>query len=97
MQGSRKKRLLNQIIELGENVLQYEESIQYLRQNKPEFQDIKVHEELVKELEAKPISWLSKVQNSNNQPKIESLGKEEVKAQEISKISQKDSKPNVSN
>lgn len=34
---SKKKRLLNQIMELGENVLQYEESIQYLKQNKPDF------------------------------------------------------------
>jgi hypothetical protein len=34
---SNKKRLLNQIIELGENVLQYEESIQYLKQNNPDF------------------------------------------------------------
>ena len=57
---SKKKRLLNQIIELGENVLQYEESIHYLKQTNPDFQDIKVHEELVKELEAKPMSWISK-------------------------------------
>jgi len=57
---SKKKRLLNQIIELGENVLQYEESIHYLKQTNPDFQDIKVHEELVKELETKPVSWITK-------------------------------------
>jgi hypothetical protein len=54
-------------MELSENVLEYEESITYLKHNKPDFQDIKVHEELVKELHSKPLSWISK-----NEPKIDS-------------------------
>ena len=54
-------------MELSENVLEYEESITYLKHNKPDFQDIKVHEELVKELHSKPLSWISK-----SEPKIDS-------------------------
>ena len=30
--------------------MEYEESIHYLKQTNPDFQDIKVHDELVKEL-----------------------------------------------
>lgn len=56
---SRKRRVLNEVRELSENVLEYVESICYLRQHKPDFEEIKVHEELVKELEDKPISCFS--------------------------------------
>jgi hypothetical protein len=34
---SRKKRMLNQVQELSENVLEYQESIEYLRLNKTDF------------------------------------------------------------
>ena len=57
---TRKKRLLNEMRTLSENVLEYEESIQYLREVKPDFKELQVHEELTQELAQKPLSWLSR-------------------------------------
>lgn len=57
---TRKKRLLNEMRTLSENVLEYEESIQYLREVKPDFKELQVHEELIQELAQKPLSWLSR-------------------------------------
>ena len=55
-----KKRLLNEMRALSENVLEYEESIQYLREMKPDYKELQVHEELIQELAHKPLSWLSR-------------------------------------
>lgn len=57
---TRKKRLLNEMRSLSENVLEYEESIQYLREIKPDYKELQVHEELIHELAQKPLSWLSR-------------------------------------
>ena len=57
---TRKKRLLNEMRTLSENVLEYEESIQYLREVKPDYKELQVHEELTQELAQKPLSWLSR-------------------------------------
>ena len=57
---TRKKRLLNEMRTLSENVLEYEESIQYLREVKPDYKELQVHEELTQELSQKPLSWLSR-------------------------------------
>ena len=63
---TRKKRLLNEMRTLSENVLEYEESIQYLREVKPDFKELQVHEELTQELAQKPLSWLSRKERDDD-------------------------------
>jgi hypothetical protein len=52
--------LLNEVKEQCANVLEYQESIEFLRHNKEGYEDIKVHEQLVEEINSRPLSWISR-------------------------------------
>ena len=58
-------------------MVEYEESIQYLRETKgPDFKELQVHEELVQELEAKPYSWLSRNDIETSKKRIDFTAEE---------------------
>lgn len=58
--SGRKQRLLNEVKEQCQNVLEYEESIDFMRKTNPDFQEIRIHDLLQEEIKGRPFSWITR-------------------------------------
>ncbi|CDW81766.1 UNKNOWN [Stylonychia lemnae] len=60
--SSKKRRIKKEIESCHEKVQEYQDGIEYLRMIRPEAIDMNIAEQTLKELESKPLSWISKMQ-----------------------------------